>query len=91
MSDQKVKAKSNRIAFFHSLGNSKGRTLDHLFCASHTCHNFPHNLVYIDELVEVFLKLSMKRVQVHLVIWTILECFLQRFIMEIKITSDVSW
>ena len=27
---------------------------------------------YIDELVEIFLKLSMKTVQVHLIIWTTL-------------------
>ena len=25
---------------------------------------------YIDELIEIFLKLSMKTVQVHLIIWT---------------------
>ena len=55
-------------AFFHSLGNLKGRTLDHFFYASHIRHNFPHKLIPIDELVEIFLKLSMKTVQVHLII-----------------------
>ena len=29
------------IAFFYSLGNPKGRPLDHLFYASHIRHNFP--------------------------------------------------
>ena len=29
--------------FFHSLGNPKGRTLDHFFYVSHTRHNFPYN------------------------------------------------
>ena len=28
--------------------------------------------IYIDELVEIFLKLSMKTVQVHFIIWTTL-------------------
>ena len=47
-------------ACFHSLGNPKGRTLDNFFYAS------------LDELVEIFLKLSMKTVQVHLINWTTL-------------------
>ena len=64
ISDQKSKQKAIEIeiAFFHSLGNPKGRTLDHFFYASHIRHNFPD----IDELVEIFMKLSMKTVQVHL-------------------------
>ena len=43
ISDEKVKAKSNRNinCIFHSLGNIKGRTVDHFFYASHICHNFP--------------------------------------------------
>ena len=28
--------------FFHSLGNPKGGTLDHFFCASHIRHNIPY-------------------------------------------------
>ena len=53
--------------FFHSLGNPKGLTLDHFFYASHTRHNFPYNTdTNIDELVDIFLELSMKTVQVHL-------------------------
>ena len=61
-------------AFFHSLGNPKGRTLDHFFHASHIRHNFPYKLTdtHIDELVEKFLKLLMKIVQVHLIIGTTL-------------------
>ena len=56
--------------FFHSLGNPKGRTLDHFFYASHIRHNVPYKLVsIIDELV---LKLSMKTVQVHVIIGTTL-------------------
>ena len=31
-------------AFFHFLGNTKGRTLDHFFHASHIRHNFPYKL-----------------------------------------------
>ena len=59
------------IAFFHSLGNPKGHTLDHFFYASHICHNFPQQTdTYIDELVEIYLKLLVKTVQVHLIIWT---------------------
>ena len=69
------KAIKTEIAFFHPLGNSKGRTLDHLFYASH--FTYPPQLLlqtdtYIDELVEIFLKLSTKTVQVHLIIWTTL-------------------
>ena len=60
--------------FFHSFGNPKGHTLDHFFYTSHIRHNFPYKLIpkYINELVEIFLKLSMKTVQVHLIIWTAL-------------------
>ena len=66
------KAIEIETAFFHSLGNPKGRTLDHFFYASHIHHNFPTKMmptyIYIDELVEIFLKLSMKTVQVHVII-----------------------
>ena len=47
-------------AFFSFPWDPKGGTLDHFFYA------------YIDELVEIFLKLSMKRVEVHLIRWTTL-------------------
>ena len=68
------KAIEIEIAFFHSLGNPKGRTLDHFFYASHIRHNFPYKTDdYIDELVEIFLKLSLKTVQVHLIIWMTLD------------------
>ena len=53
------KAIEIETAFFHPLGNPKGRTLDHFFYASHICHNFPYKL---NELVELFLKLSTKTV-----------------------------
>ena len=33
--------------FFHSLGNPKGRTLDHFFYASHIRHNFSYKLIPI--------------------------------------------
>ena len=57
------------IAFFHSLGNPKGRTLDNFFYASHIRHNFPLQTdTYIDELLKIFLTLSTKTVQVHLII-----------------------
>ena len=63
------------IAFFHSLGNPKGRTLDYLLYV--LCFTYPPLLplqtdTYINELVETFLKLSMKTVQVHLIIGTTL-------------------
>ena len=41
------KALEIKIAFFHSLGNPKGRTLDHFFYASHIRHNFPYKLIPI--------------------------------------------
>ena len=45
------KSRQNAIeietAFFHSLGNSKGRTLDHFFYASHIHHNLPYKLLPI--------------------------------------------
>ena len=67
------KAIEIEIAFFNSLGNPKSHTLDHFFYASHICHNFPLQTdTYIDELIEIFLKLSMKTVQVHVIIWTTL-------------------
>ena len=65
-----AKINRNRNCIFHSFGNPKGRTLDHFFHASHIRHNFPLQTdTYISELVEIFLKLSMKTVQVHLIIW----------------------
>ena len=50
-------------AFLYSHGNPKRRTMDHFILQTDT---------YIDELVEVLLKLSMKTVQVHLIVWTTL-------------------
>ena len=49
ISDRKVKAKAIKIeiAFFHSLGNPKDRTLDHFFNASHIRHNFQYKLIPI--------------------------------------------
>ena len=41
------KAIEIETAFFHSLGNPKGRTLDHFFYASHIRHNFPYKLIPI--------------------------------------------
>ena len=59
-----LKAIEIEIAFFHSLGNPEGRTLDYFFYASHIRHNVPYNQ----------LKLSTKTVQVHLIIGTTLNC-----------------
>ena len=54
----KQKAIEIETAFFHSL---------------QIRHNFPYKTdTSIDELVEIFLKLSMKTVQVHLIIETTL-------------------
>ena len=39
------KAMEIEIAFFNSLGNPKGRTLDRFFSASHIRHNFPYKLI----------------------------------------------
>ena len=70
---EKAKSNRNRNCIFHSLGNRKGRTLDLFFYASHSPHGFSLQTdTYIDELVEIFLKLSMKTVQVHLIIGTTL-------------------
>ena len=41
------KAIEIETAFFHSLGNPKGRTLDQFFYASHIRHNFPYKLIPI--------------------------------------------
>ena len=43
------KATEIEIAFFHLLGNSKGRTLDHFFYASHICHKFLYKLSFHSE------------------------------------------
>ena len=40
-----LKAVEIETAFFHSLGNPKGRTLNYFFYASHICHNFPYKLI----------------------------------------------
>ena len=50
------KAIEIETAFFDSLGNPKGRTLDHCFNAWHFRHNFFLNTdTYIDGLVEILL------------------------------------
>ena len=41
------KAIEIETAFFHPLGNPKGRTLDHFIYASHIRHNFPYKLIPI--------------------------------------------
>ena len=64
----RLKAIEIEIAFFHSLGNPKGRTLDHFLCFTYPSQLPLQTDTYIDELVEIFLKLSMKTVQVQLII-----------------------
>ena len=71
------KSRQNAIeietAFFHPLGDRKGRTLDYFFYASHIPHNFPYETdTYFNVLVKIFLKLSMKTIQEHLIIGTTL-------------------
>ena len=61
------KAVETEIAFFHSLGNPKGRTLDHFLCFTYPSELPLQTDTYIDELAEIFQKLSMKTVQVHLI------------------------
>ena len=63
------KSKQKRIeietAFFHSLGNPKGRTLDHFFYASHIRHNFPYKLIPISmSLLKHFLSYQRKNLSV---------------------------
>ena len=45
------------ISFFLSLGNPKGRTIDHFFYASHIRHNFPYKLIPIDKAESVCVSL----------------------------------
>ena len=67
------KAIEIETAFSDSFGNPKGRTLDHFVYASHVHHNFSLQTdTNINELDEIFLNLSMKIVQMHLIIWTTL-------------------
>ena len=46
---EKLRQKAIQIemAFFHSLGNPKGRTLNRFFCALHIRHKFPHKMIPI--------------------------------------------
>ena len=76
ISDKKSSQKAIEIgiAFFHSLGNHNGQTLDYFFYASHIRHNLPYKMIPISmSLVEIFLKLSTKTGQMHLIIWTTLD------------------
>ena len=70
--NSRLKAIKIEIEFFHFLSNHKDRTLDYFCYTSHVRHNPLQSDAYIDELVEIFLKLSMKTVQVHLIIGTTL-------------------
>ena len=67
-----LKAIEIETAFFHSVGNPKDRMLDYFFYASHIRQLPLQTDTYIDKLLKIFLKLSMKTVQVHLVIGTTL-------------------
>ena len=70
----KQKAIEIKTAFFYSLRILKGRTFDNFFYASHIRHNFLYKLIPLSvKLVAIFLKLSMKTVQVHLIIWPTVE------------------
>ena len=62
ISDQKVKAKAIEIVLLYCLGNPKGRTsAGCFFYASHITSLLPLQTdTYIDDSVEIFLKLSMK-------------------------------
>ena len=42
---KKSRQKEIEIAFFHSLGNLKGQTLDHFFYVLHIRHKFPYKLI----------------------------------------------
>ena len=65
-----LKATEIEIAFFHSLGSPKGAR----WIISFTLHKSViislQTDTYIYELVEIFLKLLMKTVQVHLITGT---------------------
>ena len=68
------KAIEIEIAIFLFLWESQGSLIGSFL----SCFSYPSELLlqtdtYIDELVEIFLKLSMKTVHVHLIIGTILE------------------
>ena len=73
---QKVKAKSNRNrnCIFSSPWESQGsHTGSFLLCFTYL-PQFPLQTdTYINEFVEIFLKLSTKTVQVHLIIWATLD------------------
>ena len=43
----RLRAIEIETAFFHSLGNPKGRMLDYFFYASYIRHNFPYKLIPI--------------------------------------------
>ena len=47
------------------------RTLAHFFYVSHIIITSPslQTDIYVDEIIEIFLQLSMQTVQVHLIIW----------------------
>ena len=71
------KSRQNAIeietAFFSFSWESQGSHIGSFLL----CFTYPSQLslrtdTYIDELVEIFLKLSIKTVQVHLIIWTTL-------------------
>ena len=69
----KLKAIKIEIAFLAPLGYPNGRTLHYFFYASYIRHNLPYKLdTYISELLEIFLKLSTKTIEVHLIIGTTL-------------------
>ena len=69
----RLKAIERETAFLHSLGDPMGRKLYYFLYASHIHILLPlQSDTYINELVEIFLKLSLKTVQVHLIIGTTL-------------------
>ena len=97
MSDQKGKAKSNRNrnCIFSFPWRSQGTHIGSFLL----CFTYPSQLplqtaTYMDELLEIFLKLSMKTVQVHLIMWTTLsdhpryfELFRPYFLLNLHIST----
>ena len=88
ISDQTVKTKSNRnrnCIFFPFPWESQGSHVGSFLL----CFTYPPYLplqtdTYIDELVEILLKLSMETVQVHLIIWTTL--VVRKMLVSTKVT-----
>ena len=89
---KKAKSDRNRNCIFSFLWESQGTHIgSFLLCFTYLSWLPLQTDTYINDLVEIFLKLSMKTVQVHLIIWTTLVCCYADFVTMATVINSCNY